>query len=254
MKIVYDGSFDGLMTAFFYAYAHKVNNPVFETLKNYQPSLFADDLKLETNLDKADRIIQALKQKTGKQFHHFFYAFHNDRDQIEMNLFEYIQIIFSVKYKKSTDYSHPAVLKIAQLARSVSREKHRMEAFVRFQLTKDDIYFASITPDFDVIPLIQAHFKERFGDQQWIIYDLKRNYGIYYNLQNVQSIALTFVGGKESILQTSTAIFADEEIAFQQLWANYFKSTNIPSRKNMKLHLQHVPKRYWKYLSEKQVL
>ena len=31
----------------------------------------------------------------------------------------------------------------------------------------------------------------------------------------------------------------------------YFKSTNIKSRKNMKLHLQHVPKRYWKYLTEK---
>ncbi|TXD94923.1 DUF4130 domain-containing protein [Gillisia hiemivivida] len=25
----------------------------------------------------------------------------------------------------------------------------------------------------------------------------------------------------------------------------------MKSRKNMKLHLQHVPKRYWKYLTEK---
>ncbi|MEO6759204.1 MAG: DUF4130 domain-containing protein, partial [Saprospiraceae bacterium] len=25
----------------------------------------------------------------------------------------------------------------------------------------------------------------------------------------------------------------------------------IPERRNLKLHLQHVPKRYWKYLTEK---
>ncbi|MES2689093.1 MAG: DUF4130 domain-containing protein, partial [Bacteroidota bacterium] len=48
------------------------------------------------------------------------------------------------------------------------------------------------------------------------------------------------------------AISVDEhEEWYRQLWAGYFKHTNIPSRKNIKLHLQHVPKRYWKYLPEK---
>ena len=36
------------------------------------------------------------------------------------------------------------------------------------------------------------------------------------------------------------------------MWKDYFDSTNIKERKNMKLHIRHVPKRYWKYLSEKQ--
>ncbi|MGK4566274.1 DUF4130 domain-containing protein [Flavobacterium sp. 3HN19-14] len=43
----------------------------------------------------------------------------------------------------------------------------------------------------------------------------------------------------------------DKEGLYALLWNDYFKSTNIPARKNMKLHLQHVPKRYWKYLTEK---
>jgi hypothetical protein len=30
--------------------------------------------------------------------------------------------------------------------------------------------------------------------------------------------------------------------------------TNIKERKNDKLHVQHVPKRYWKYLTEKKML
>jgi probable DNA metabolism protein len=45
--------------------------------------------------------------------------------------------------------------------------------------------------------------------------------------------------------------FTNEEHEYQTLWNDYFKSTNIASRINPKLHTQHVPKRYWKYLSEK---
>ena len=46
---------------------------------------------------------------------------------------------------------------------------------------------------------------------------------------------------------------AFEEL-YQKLWHSYFQSINIEARKNTKLHLQHVPRRYWKYLTEKQVM
>ncbi|HCV81945.1 MAG TPA: DNA metabolism protein, partial [Zunongwangia profunda] len=48
-------------------------------------------------------------------------------------------------------------------------------------------------------------------------------------------------------------VLHENEISFQKLWKSYFESTNIKSRKNTKLHLQHVPKRYWKYLTEKTI-
>jgi probable DNA metabolism protein len=50
------------------------------------------------------------------------------------------------------------------------------------------------------------------------------------------------------------AIFDEKEELYQHLWQQYFKSVNIVSRKNTKLHIQHMPKRYWKYLTEKQAL
>jgi probable DNA metabolism protein len=43
----------------------------------------------------------------------------------------------------------------------------------------------------------------------------------------------------------------EKEVEYQVLWKSYFDSVNIKERKNPKLHLQHVPRRYWKYLSEK---
>ncbi len=58
-----------------------------------------------------------------------------------------------------------------------------MEAFVRFQLIKDGLYYATVQPDYNVLPLILKHFKDRYADQRWLIYDTLRKYGILYDLE-----------------------------------------------------------------------
>jgi probable DNA metabolism protein len=143
------------------------------------------------------------------------------------------------------------VLALAQTAKKVEREKHRMEAFIRFKHAADGMFYCGIDPDFNVIPLIMKHFKDRYADQKWVIYDLKRHYGIFYDLEKVEEIHLSdedhknFQIGQKELTSEKEEMYAD-------LWVNYFKSTNIVARKNMKLHIRHVPKRYWKYLTEKQ--
>ncbi|MDD3778627.1 MAG: DUF4130 domain-containing protein, partial [Proteiniphilum sp.] len=44
---------------------------------------------------------------------------------------------------------------------------------------------------------------------------------------------------------------ADEKL-FQELWKGYFKAMTIKERINPRLQRQHMPKRFWKYLTEKQ--
>lgn len=132
----------------------------------------------------------------------------------------------------------------------VGREKHRMEAFVRFRLTHDGIYFALIEPDFNVLPIISRHFTSRYADQEWIIYDLKRGFGLHYDKNSTQFIQLD-LPENVGISGAPSEYFANEEIAFQELWQAYFNNVNIKSRVNTRLHLQHVPRRYWKYLTEK---
>ncbi|RYZ82543.1 MAG: DUF4130 domain-containing protein, partial [Proteobacteria bacterium] len=120
------------------------------------------------------------------------------------------------------------------------------------QETADGIFYAPIEPDFNVLPLIADFFRKRYADQKWIIYDLRRKYGLFYDLEKVSEVTFDFVSEMQS---TSTYLPAhtlnDREELYGLLWNDYFKSTNIPARKNMKLHLQHVPRRYWKYLTEK---
>lgn len=126
-----------------------------------------------------------------------------------------------------------------------------MEAFIRFELLRDGIYFAKIEPDFDVLTLIIKHFKNRYQDQKWLIYDLRRKYGVYWDLNTTEVVSIDL--DVKSIQNNESTIFSDSEIAYQKLWWEYFDHTNIKERKNTKLHVQHVPKRYWKYLTEKKI-
>jgi len=249
MILKYDGAFEGFLTSVFTAYELKCETPKIISQSKYMESLFEETETIITSEEKANRVWKSLEKKIGKQgCRQIYWAFLSELQGIENTLFQYIQHAFNSAKNITKDFAHPAVLKVAQTVKKVGREKHRMDAFVRFRKTKDDIYFATVEPDFNVLPLNAKHFKNRYADQKWCIYDIKRNYGIYYDLKQVEIVQLDL---PSSILSTSEELFTTEEIQFQQLWKNYFDSTNIASRKNTKLHQQHVPKRYWKYLSEK---
>ncbi|NNE75983.1 MAG: DNA metabolism protein [Pricia sp.] len=251
--LIYDGSFNGFLTSVFVAFDEKIQVTDIQKNSLGQNGLFSDSETVFTNIDKAKRVWHGIEKKSYSAIKNIYFAFMSETKGVEILLYRYVRKLFFTKYAVHSDYSDGIVLKIAQLAKSVGREKHRMEAFVRFQLTKDEIYFANIEPDFDVLPLISKHFRSRYADQQWLIYDVKRKYGIFYDLQKVELITLDL----QNILVNRThrsEHVSEEDYSYQDLWNNYFKSTNIKARINLKLHTQHVPKRYWKYLSEKKAV
>ena len=52
------------------------------------------------------------------------------------------------------------MLGVSQWTKQVGREKHRMEAFVRFKKTQEGLFISLVRPDFNVLPLIEKHFKD----------------------------------------------------------------------------------------------
>ncbi len=254
VSLVYDGTLEGFLTCVFTCYEEKLEVQDISPYGEAAGMLFSGVEEVITDLVKAGRVWKALKKKASEAtLKQIKSAFLSEKKGIENTLFSMIQYIFSEINPVDNDYSHQAVLEVAQTARKVSREKHRMEAFVRFRLMKDNIYFAAIEPDFNVLPLIKHHFKNRYADQHWIIYDLKRKFGIHYDLSVVKFISLD-LDSNIGISGGSTTFFDEKELQFQKLWKEYFESVNIKSRANSKLHHQHLPKRYWKYLTEKNLL
>lgn len=246
--LLYDGSFDGFLSSVFEIYERCIENPVITKETEFQEQLFDAPEIIISNADNTKRVWNGLKKllkSTGCST--LYYAFLSEIDGVENTLFNVIKYAFDTQQNIISDYSNPNVLALSKTARKVGREKHRMEAFVRFQQTKDNIYFSNIEPDFNVLPLINKHFTSRYADQKWIIYDLKRKYGLFYNLIKTEVITLDF-----NINSIKEELFTSEENQYETLWKDYFKSTNIEERVNIALHTKHVPKRYWKYLSEKQ--
>jgi probable DNA metabolism protein len=251
MLVVYDGSFEGFLSAVFDIYEYRLADVRFTAEEHYQKNIFDNVHETITTETKTKRVYSGLQQRISRNaLGQLYKTFLSEIKDIENILLAYIQYAFSSKTLMEHDYSNAVVLKVQQTARTVHREKHRMEAFIRFQLTTDDLYYAVVEPDFNVLPLIKKHFHDRYADQCWMIYDTRRRYGLYYDKEKVISVEMTFceeTGSGKNI----RSLYNEKEELYQKLWQQYFSSVNIAARKNMKLHIRHMPKRYWRYLTEK---
>lgn len=250
VTVAYDGTFEGWLSCVFDIYEYKLSNVHITNKTNCQVNVF--NAYHESHYDelKAARVWKGLGNKISKSaLTQLYQAFLSEETGIENILLGYAQYAFESKFSIENDFTNTSVLKVVQTAKKVYREKHRMEAFIRFQLTKDGLFYALCEPDFNVLPLIAKHFQNRYADQRWLIYDSRRKYGIYYDLSTVETTELTLTANCK---QNIELICDEKEALYQHLWQQYFKSVNIAARKNTKLHIQHMPKRYWKYLPEKQ--
>lgn len=252
MKFVFDGSFNGLLTSVFEAFERKQFSAQLVENKHFQPSLIEEHLLVDTIPENAERVYKGLASKLGKSSARQFYVcFLSEEPEAIAVLFRLIIRIFGGANNVLENYGDPDVLHFFQTLKKISRERHRMKAFVRFQKDETGLFFAVVEPDFNVLPLIVTFFRKRYADQRWLIYDVKRKYGIMYQNNVVEEVEMQAFN--EKIATPAIQIEMDENDAlYQQLWKRYFKATNIEARKNMKLHLQYVPRRYWKYLVEKQ--
>lgn len=250
MIYIFDGSLEGLLTAVFERFERKPGKATIISKNNYQPDAFSPAFEISTDRAKADRVWQGLTKRLDRRWMRNVYcAYLSEIPEMHQEIFAFCIYIFQNPAGAEKNYGNAQVLNIAQTTRKVEREKHRMEAFIRFQKTADGFFYCGIDPDFNVIPLLINHFKNRYADQQWIIYDIKRHYGIFYNLETVEEIEMNI--DLNLLKKSNQHMLDDQETLYADLWKDYFKSTNIVARKNTKLHTQHVPKRYWKYLTEK---
>lgn len=251
--LLYDGTFQGLLTCIFEMYERKLPDAEIIQATRYQPMLSGLSLIVDTDTAKSKRVWNGLSRKLSVSKRDEVYkTFLSELPEMERLITSFIRHVLANKANVEEDFGHPGVLGVKKTAHQVHREKHRMEAFIRFQRTQDDLYFAAIEPDFNILPLIASHFKDRYADQRWLIYDLRRKYGIAYDPGNFQVTEVKLDLDTDACGQFLPASMChDDEIEYQKLWKDYFCSVNIGARRNKKLHVRHVPVRYWRHLTEK---
>jgi probable DNA metabolism protein len=240
---IYDGTFEGLLTAIHYALAKA--EPVADILKEsgkpVNGDLFSSDRTIGTDIEKSRAVDSIIREKMGREAQeNVLFAFLSEMEGIEKHIYNYIK--FGGEKGRDTDkyLTDPAVYPVHRASERASREGHRLLGFVRFA-DAGGIFYAKITPDGNMLPIIIPHFKERFGKQKWIIHDEKRGMAAFHDGSRVA------VKQVESLEITG---YTEDEKKYADMWKSYFGAMEIKSRENLKLQQHLVPKKYQKNMTE----
>ena len=254
---VFDNTLDGLLTAVFDSFFRKQQN-VTLLAEGEQLPLFADEPhRVVTDGEKAERVWKGLEKQLSKDgLHMITVCWLSEERALNQPLFNFICKVFRLKVKGlEHNASDPDVLEVRNTCRRVLHEQLRMKQFIRFQKAKDGTYLAVVSPDHNVLPIIIDHFQDRFNDQPWLIYDAKRHYGFYYDGKTVIRITFedeTAVPFNLDNGKLNEDVLSNDDQLLQDLWRTYFKAICIKERMNPRKQLSDMPRRYWKYMTEKQ--
>lgn len=254
---VFDGTMDGLLSAVFDAFLLKEEPEQLLTGGDVLPLFCERIYKVTTDAEKARRVWTGLEKQLPREALRIISTSQlSELQELWQPLFMLACKVFRQGKGVVSNFADPDVLTVTQIARRVAHEAHRMMQFVRFQKAKDGTYLAVISPDHNVLPLIVDHFHDRFNDQPWLIYDARRHYGYHYDgesppihitFENETSVPFSLADGK-----LSDDILSSDDHLLQDLWRTYFKAICIRERLNPRKQLNDMPRRYWKYLTEKQ--
>ena len=254
---VFDGTMDGLLSAVFDAFLLKEEPEQLLTGGDVLPLFCERIYKVTTDAEKARRVWTGLEKQLPREALRVISTSQlSELQELWQPLFMLACKVFRQGKEVVSNFADPDVLTVTQIARRVAHEAHRMMQFVRFQKAKDGTYLAVISPDHNVLPLIVDHFHDRFNDQPWLIYDARRHYGYHYDgesppihitFENETSVPFSLADGK-----LSDDILSSDDHLLQDLWRTYFKAICIRERLNPRKQLNDMPRRYWKYLTEKQ--
>ncbi len=227
--LIYDGSFNGFLTAVFTAFQERLTLSDIRRKAKGQNDLFSETQTIFTQMDKAKRVWNGMERKNHSALRNSYFAFLSESKNVEVLVYNYICRMFGRKNAEDEPQTDAVGQKVGQLARMVEREKQFLESTIDFQQSEDGVYFALLRPDFNILPLISKHFRSRFGDNPWMIYDLKRNYGLFQDggESKIVSLNATKIDLESSL---SPGSFNIREQISQDVWPIHSSKSKSESR------------------------
>ncbi|MCT8977020.1 TIGR03915 family putative DNA repair protein [Clostridium sp. CX1] len=242
-EYIYDNTFEGLLTAIFYAYSCK-EDCIITKSKDYIASFLNEVSDISTEYDKFNRVYNSIVEKLNDEvLTNLYYLYLSDIPDSDSLALKYLKLCYRYGINVNLAKNNDIIILVDKYIRRVTLEAHRFTGFVRFKEIAPLSFYASIEPDHNILPIILNHFTERFSDQNFIIHDLKRELAIVYNKKS--AIIIDF---KKEDSKVFTSSLADDE--FEALWKTFYNSVNIKERKNHRLRNLFMPRRYWTHLTE----
>ena len=158
---------------------------------------------------------------------------------MDMALWRMLAYIWKRGTKTEFNLADESTGVVRKAARRTGCEYNKYLGIVRFK-DLGGLFYAPLEPDCDVLTLLADHFSARLSDQGWILHDLRRKKAALYNTKAwiVTDMPPPAPGSVE------------KDDAYQDLWREFYRSTTTAQRMNYKTQRGHMPKKYWKHLTE----
>lgn len=234
----YDGTFDGLMTVIFEKYK---DIGKCEISKENDQVNFLESEFVETNLVEAQRVITSIRDNIGDEFFSDTYKVFKSNNAKK-------EEVIAVTVKSSLIYgriylgsSKKAAVEFRKIVKNYNHELHAYMGLVRFREIQENYLLAELEPINDILEHLTPHFLSRMPNEKFIICDKNRKKASLCEKGSWEIVEILEMNGVDS---------RDEEI-FKDAWVGFYNAIGINERKNHKLMVSNMPKKYWKYLPEK---
>ncbi len=243
---LYDGSFDGLLTAIFESYDHReIPVSIIENL-NIQQDFLYTYVTIITNEEKSERVSNSIRKKISNQaWRNLYYTFLSDTSNKGSLCLDYVRAGYHFGAEVDLHLNIGCVNSVQNAAYRVRGEAHQYLGFVRFAELEGGIYYSEIEPKCNVLPVIAPHFIQRLPQTPWMIHDAGRRLCLVYN---GRSCYITPTDSAPKIQ------YSENEVYYRRLWKEFYDTIEIKERHNERCRMTHMPKRLWKHLPELNLL
>ncbi len=239
MKIInYDGSLAGLFTVVFDFYG-EIFDIKIEVVNNQLD--FLEKIFIKADENKARRVEKKLRENISEEFLRQILLNFKSKDTNKDDLIARV-IKLSLYYGR--DYitsSHKCAIRFRENCKNYSSELHTYKGLVRFRQIQECFLFAEIEPENNILIDLSKHFIKRLPKEKFIIYDRTKKKALISIDSNTEIVDIIDLNIEET----------EEEKFFQDLRVKFYDTISIKERANKKLMISNMPKKYWKYLPEK---
>lgn len=236
----YDGTLDGLFTCLWESYRKKEIPAEIFPPEETQTCLLPCR-EIFTDLDAADRVQSSIPKKIGPEALHFVRkGFLTCLLRKEWHILMFLRFGFHYGPSVMTMLSHPALAPLFQAVAFLENESQLTREFLRFS-EHNGALIARIEPKNQVLPLIAQHFCERFPEERFLIFDQAHHMALAYQPYRYEILPLEHLTVPRA---------SQEELFYRSLWKLFYQAIENKSRHNPKCRMSHMPKRYWRHMTE----
>lgn len=245
-----EDSLEGILSAVHAAYMSRYGHE-YQSIHagDYvESTLFTEIIYVETDLDKAARVADAIIRKiSGMAWYMIKHAaMANDSDKANV-IYQFLIRGFRAGGVVIEQLADEYVLRLTKLYRTVQREKQHMYGFIRFRELSSGVMFAAFAPKHRQLPLIADHFADRYPMEQWMIYDERRHEVCVHEVGKGWWMAGDVVPDPKIIKAVS-----ESQKAFEGWWKSFYDTIGIKERNNPRCRMNMMPKMYWSHMPEMQ--